>query len=129
MCYKNLIAFCIRLYSKKKFKKYNEKHRLYKTKIKIDKELDIRSCINIFICGNDNIIKIGKAYAIINLSMGSLVNRENFSSEFTFGDRYSGTISYSMMENNTKITIGYNCMFSFGIEMRCSDAFSFIIVA
>ena len=80
MCYKNLIAFCIRLFSKKKFKKYIEKHRLYKTKIKIDrdkfnyinvpknrnitisifgsnnkieidKELDIRSCINIFICG------------------------------------------------------------------------------
>ena len=35
MCYKNLIAFCIRLFSKKKFKKYIEKHQLYKTKIKM----------------------------------------------------------------------------------------------
>ena len=89
--------------------------------IEIDKDLNIKSQITINLVGSNNFIKIGKAHAIIRLLMGTNDNREIYNSKFIFGDSYSNHVSYVMMENNTTIKIGDDCMFSTNIELRCTD--------
>jgi len=89
--------------------------------IEIDKDLNIESKITISLVGSNNVIKIGKAHAIISLIMGINDNREIHNSKFVFGNSSSGHVTYMMLENNTTIKIGDDCMFSTNIELRCTD--------
>lgn len=91
--------------------------------IYIDKDIDEKSVININLCGSDNLIKIGKSYPNLNLNMGSKDNRAIYNSKFLFGKgSYCAPMNeFCLMENNTKIIIGQNCMFSFNVEARCTD--------
>lgn len=89
--------------------------------IDIDNGIDSRTLIHIRVVGDNNNIKIKKCNAIINLSMGSDDGRSIHNSSFEFGESYSGSVSYVMMEDNTHIKIGDRCMFSNGIMFRCTD--------
>lgn len=106
------------------------KNRNIKLKIKgknntinISPDLNPKSVINIFIHGDNNTINIGKAHILnLNLFMGVMSDdRRIYNSKFIFGNTYSGAISVIMMEDNTKVDIGDDGMFSNNIEIRCTD--------
>lgn len=91
--------------------------------INIDKDIDEQSCIHLEIVGDNNKIDIKKSLHMnINLRMGYDDGREVYNTSFLWGKNSlcNGAYFY-FLENNTSITVGDECMFSFGIEVRCTD--------
>ena len=92
-----------------------------KNTIIIDDNIDYQSIIHIKVFGDNNHILIKNCNARISLLMGTDDGRAIHNSSFEFGESYSGNTNYIMMEDNTHIKIGDNCMFSTGIMFRCTD--------
>jgi len=88
--------------------------------IQIDSESKI-SKLHIRIYGNNNTIKIGKASGNIRIKIGYKDERRTNNSIFECGNSDINEASFLLLEDNTSIKIGNDCMLSFALEFRCTD--------
>lgn len=76
--------------------------------------------INIEIYGDSNIIHFGPVYGKIKITIGYDWVKTN-NSVFKCGSGRINEGKFVLLEDNTKIIIGNKCLFSWGIEFRCTD--------
>lgn len=90
--------------------------------IKINSEINKNCKIRIKIYGDNNVITIDKA-CIFNLriQLGYRDNRRTCNSKFFWGKSLLNSLSAFLLEDNTSISVGDDCMVSSGIELRCTD--------
>ncbi len=94
--------------------------------IKIASDIDIDSDITICIYGDNNTIEINSGKMIYNIQMGySDGNRLTNNCLFSSGQNtHCNGAFFPFLEDNTSIKIGKDCMFSWNIEIRCTDEHS-----
>ena len=90
-------------------------------KIIINKELQYNSCININIVGDNNIVDINTIFANISLIMGMSDSLAVYNAKFIWGKSPCNGVNAYMLENNTSIIVGDDCMISYGIQISCTD--------
>lgn len=91
--------------------------------IKISKNLNVKSNIEIFVYGDHNSIQIGDAFVrdFVLAIGGEDDNRQVKNANFYFGNSYAWQINIIMQENETKVSVGNDCMISNGVEFHCTD--------
>ncbi len=92
--------------------------------ITIDEGLRADSIIKIDIYGNNNHVRIGKSFQNqMVLIMGADNGRWIHNASFELGNNSdsSGLVTYRLLEDNSRISIGEDCLFSWDVEITCTD--------
>lgn len=88
---------------------------------------DCQGYLKVSVYGNDNLVKFGtKANYTGEIAIG-VSSCECHNARLIVGDNFnSGGVNIQLQENNSSITIGNDCMFSWDITIWCTDTHSVI---
>lgn len=87
-------------------------------------ESSILNNVSFFIRGDNNSIKIGKR---VKFNRGGSIWIEDYSCEAVIGENTSlEDVHIAVTEPNSKIHIGEDCMFAYGIDIRTGDSHSIL---
>ena len=93
-----------------------------KNYVLIDDNIDNKSRIKIRVYGDGNSIIIGSCFSCISIQLGYGDGRRVYNSSFNLSDGgIINSANFLIIENDTSINIGNECMFSSNIEFRCTD--------
>ncbi len=95
-------------------------------KVVVDKQLNIKSCVHINIYGDNNVINVGAIYGKLQLCVGANVSLPVQNCRVVIGNDSSCAdwLNILLLESDSYFDMGQDCMFSSGINIRCSDAHS-----